>query len=117
METRTDVAQAVMTGSREVSSHPLEYLFHPRSVAVVGALSDSRKQGYCYVEQLKLFGFRGRVYPVGPRGGEVLGLRTYASLRDIPDEVDYVISCVPAGLAVDLMRDCASKGVKVVHLF
>jgi acyl-CoA synthetase (NDP forming) len=63
------------------------------------------------------YGFKGKLYALNPRGGEVWGLRMHASIRDIPESVDYVISCIPASKALQLIEDCAVKGVRVVQFF
>jgi len=95
----------------------LDAVFHPRSIAVVGASSNPDTPGYDYVRSLQEFGYKGRIYPVNPKGGEILGLAAYASLREAPGEVDYVISCVPNAYVLDLVGDCAAKGVKALQLF
>lgn len=63
------------------------------------------------------YGFRGKVYPVNLRGGEVLGLKAYLSIKDIPEPVDYAFLQVPARAAIQVIRDCAAKGVKLAALF
>lgn len=95
----------------------LDYIFHPRSVAVVGASQDPTKRGHDYTDGLIQLGFKGPIYPINTKGGEVLGLRVYTSLRDVPGPVDYVISCIPAQQVILLMHDCAAVGVKVVQFF
>jgi acyl-CoA synthetase (NDP forming) len=100
-------------------SPDLDYLFHPGSIAVVGV---SKKTGIIASGQIFLralidTGFKGRVYAVSREGGEILGLRIYAGLRDIPDKIDYVISAIPARDTPQLIIDCAAKGVKAIHMF
>ena len=95
----------------------IEAIFHPRAIAVVGASANPDTPGYDYVRSLQEFGFRGRIYPVNPRADEILGLRVYRSLRDISGEVDYVISCIPADHVIELIGDCAARGVKALQLF
>lgn len=63
------------------------------------------------------FGYQGRIYPVNPRASEVMGLKVYPSVGDIPEPVDYVIFNIPARLTPQIMADCAAKGVKAVHVF
>jgi acyl-CoA synthetase (NDP forming) len=69
------------------------------------------------VRSLQEFGYKGRIYPVNPKGGEILGLPAFASLRDISGGVDYVISCIPNAHILDLVGDCALAGVKALQLF
>ena len=61
----------------------LDYIFHPKSIAVAGASATPDKQGHTYFKNL-LEDFRGRVYPINFRADEVLGVRTYKSVRDLP---------------------------------
>ena len=95
----------------------LAELFSPRGVAVVGA-SPAGKASFAghVVQSLKEAGFPA-IYPVNPKYPEVLGLPCYASLRAIPGIVDHVVVSIPAELALELLDDCAAKGVKSVHFF
>ena len=100
--------------------HPasiLEDIFHPASIAVVGASENPASQGYEYVRCLREFGYGGAIYPVNPKLTEVLGLQAYPSLTDVPGQVDYVISCIPAAGVLDLVDECGRKEVKAVHFF
>jgi acyl-CoA synthetase (NDP forming) len=96
-------------------AHPLEYIFHPRSVAVVGATSAS--YGDQFVGSLREIGFPGPIYPVNPKADEIMGLRCYPSVREIPEPVDHVISSVSATRLREIIEDCGARGVKVIHLF
>ncbi len=100
-----------------MSVEELQEILYPRSVAVVGASTNTRSWGYAYVDHLVEYGFRGDIYPVNPRYSEVAGFTAYPSVRDIPGAVDYVISCVPASGVLDMLADCAAKGVRAVHLY
>ena len=100
-----------------MSTHPLEEILHPQSIAVVGASNNPSSSGYGFTQFLLEHEFKGKIYPVNPKYSEILGIKTYASLRDIPGSVDYVISCIPAGEVLGMLEDCSQKGVKAVHLF
>jgi len=93
----------------------LDIAFNPRSVAVAGVGPETT--GRLYVESLRRTGFAGEVYPLHPKGGEIDGLKVYAGLAQVPGPVDLVISCVPAHLVPQLLRDCSEKGVKVLSMF
>jgi len=97
----------------------LEFLFHPQSVAVVGASSSSErlKGGDFFLKSLKDYGFKGKLYPINPRASEIMGLKAYPSVRDVPGSVEYVISCIPASETPQLVKDCVAKGVKAIALF
>ena len=97
--------------------HEFKSIFHPESIAVVGASQDKRKVGYGWVKGLIDAGFSGNIYPVNPRGGKLLGLEIYPSLTAIPKTVDYVIVVIPREVVPGLLDDCAAKKVKAVHFF
>lgn len=102
-----------------LASLSLEYLFHPRSIAVAGVSgdSDSFNAGLRYLLIMAESGFKGSLHGVNPSGNEVAGFKIYASVRDVPGEVDYVISAIPARFTPQLMNDCVVKGVKAVQFF
>ena len=60
----------------------IKYLFEPRAVAVVGASHDQKKIGYKILDNIISGGYPGKVYPVNPKGGEILGLRGYKALPE-----------------------------------
>jgi acyl-CoA synthetase (NDP forming) len=95
----------------------LEAILHPRAIAVAGASANAISQGHEYVRCLLDFGYRGSIYPINPNLDEVLGLKAYPSLLEVPGPVDYVISCIPAAGVLKLVDDCARKGVKAIHFF
>jgi acyl-CoA synthetase (NDP forming) len=95
----------------------LDAIFHPRSIAIVGASSNPDTPGYDYLHSHQAFGFKGKLYPVNPKGGEILGLPVYTSLRDIEGDVDLVISCVPSKFVLDLVEDAAAKRARAVQMF
>jgi len=95
----------------------LERLFNPSSVAVVGASNDARKTGNRYVKNLSGGAFKGSLYPVNPGEPEILGMKSYPRVIDIPGEVDLAIVVVPARFVPEVIGDCVRKGVQfaVVH--
>jgi len=97
----------------------LDSVFSPESMAVAGVGSDNTSWtvGTAFVETLLDFGFKGRLYPLNPKGGETLGLKIYRSLEDIPGPVDQVMSFIPAPRVPQLVKDCIAKQVKVLSLF
>jgi acyl-CoA synthetase (NDP forming) len=98
--------------------HNLDVLFHPSSVAIVGASSNPASSGYSFTRYLIDHNFKGKIYPVNPRLKDFFGLKAYANLKDIPEsEVDYVICCIPAEGVLTLLEDCKNKNVNLVHLF
>ena len=109
--------ESMSKASGQQTWRELDALFHPRSVAIVGASTNPEKQGHRYVSHLLEFAFKGPIYPVNPKAKEILGLKVYPSIKEIPPPLDYVISCIPAHEAPSLMEECAAMGVKGVHFF
>ena len=106
----------------EKPAHPLESLFYPKNIAVVGAspkggLAGGRWGGNTYIEGSIQLHFKGKIFPVHPTAENILGFTAYKSVREIPAEVDLVIFSVPSKVVLEVMGDCVAKGVKYVHLF
>ena len=94
----------------------IDYLFEPRSVAVIGASQNKTKIGYRIVENIVSRGYQGVIYPVNPKGDEVLGNKIYPDLSRIPGEVDLAVIAIPAKHVFDAVKDCAEKGVKYLAI-
>ena len=88
----------------------LDKFFNPKSVAVIGASRTPGKLGYTILENLKL-SFNGKIYPINPNAGEILGLITYPSLLDIKDPIDLAIIVVPSEIVKDIVMDCSKKKI------
>ncbi len=95
----------------------LKDVFYPESIAVIGASSDEEKEKRGWTGNLLNFGYKGRLYPVNPKGTQVLGLKIYSSVTAIEEPVDYAILNVSAPLVPRLLRECAAKEVKIAHVF
>ena len=79
----------------------LTRLLSPRSIAIVGLSSDPQKHGGRVLGSLRKFGYPGEIWGVNPRGGEIAGLETYRSLRDVPGCPDAVVLAVPGTAALE----------------
>lgn len=90
----------------------LGVMFSPRSIAVIGASKNPKKIGYELVSNILAGGYEGRLYPVNPEGAEVMGLKSYTSVKSIPGEVDLAVIAVPAAYVPDVLEECGEKGVK-----
>jgi len=95
-----------------MTTSDIKYLFEPQSVAVIGASSNPNKIGYKIVENIVSGGYTGRIYPVNPKGGDILGLQTYKSLSEITDEIDLACITIPAKFVFNAVEDCVAKKVK-----
>ena len=91
----------------------MRYLFEPQSIAVIGASYDTAKIGYKVLENIVLSSYLHKVYPINPRGGEILGLQVFKTLEDINEPIDLAFIVIPAKLVFDAVKRCAEKGVKI----
>jgi acyl-CoA synthetase (NDP forming)/GNAT superfamily N-acetyltransferase len=89
-------------------------VLHPRSVAVIGASTDPAKVGHAVLRSLLHENFAGPVYPVNPDARSVHGVRAYAAVTDIPDDVDLAVVAVPPDGMPGVMDSCLAKGVKAL---
>jgi acyl-CoA synthetase (NDP forming) len=94
----------------------LEPLFSPKSVALVGISKTATNVAYMFLHNLLDAGFT-KVYPVNPKGGELLGVKVYQSIKDIPGEIDLALLTVPRKAIPGILRDCVEKGVKGAVLY
>jgi len=105
-----DRASDVLRAAR----HPLDAIFRPHSVAVIGATEKQGSVGRTILWNLISSPFGGTVYPVNPTRPSTLGVKAYPSLAAIPDPVDLAVIVTPAAGVPGLVAECAGKGVKGV---
>lgn len=89
----------------------LDRVFRADSVAIIGASKDARKRGFQAINSLINEKYEGKIYPVNPKGGTVLGIKCYNSILDIEDDVDLALITTPASTLPSLIKDCGKKGV------
>ncbi len=92
----------------------LEKFFNPKAVAVIGAAREPGKVGHDVVRNLLDFRFPGKIFPVNPKAQEILGLKAFPSILDIPEKVDLGVIAVRAPLVPQVIRQCGEKGVKAL---
>lgn len=96
---------------------PVDYFFHPQSIAVIGASANLTKLSGRPIAALLQKKFAGAIYPVNPRYEEVAGLICYPSIGAVPGPVDLAIVSVPIEGTLAALRECAGKGVKAAVVF
>ncbi len=89
----------------------IEKFFNPNSVAIVGASPKPGKVGNVILANFKRR-FKGRIYPVNPKHEEIMGLKCYPSIKDLPETPDLVVIAIPAPKVPQVLRDAGEKGVK-----
>jgi acetyltransferase len=92
--------------------HPLDCIFRPRSVAVIGASEREGSVGRTLLWNLIRSPFGGTVFPVNPQRHSILGIKSYRDIASVPEVVDLVIIATPAATVPQVIRECVAAGVK-----
>ncbi|MEA3326461.1 MAG: acetate--CoA ligase family protein [Chloroflexota bacterium] len=87
-------------------------LLRPKGIAIIGASTKPGKIGHTVVKNLVESGYEGGIYPVNPSADEILGLKAYKSVLDIPHHVDAATITIPAKYVLDVIKECGEKGIK-----
>ena len=85
----------------------------PESVALIG-VPRSAATGVNTVEFMLEYGYKGRLYPVNPSADEILGVKAYPSIKDVPETVDLAVISVPRQIVPAVVEDCIGAGVKAI---
>ncbi|REE95433.1 GNAT family N-acetyltransferase [Thermomonospora umbrina] len=108
----TETSMEVMAArEHRAESRSIQRLLFPRSVAVIGASREAHSVGQTVLRHLLAGDFSGPVYPVHPTATAVAGVRAYATVLDIPDDVDLAVVAVRAESVHEVVEQCAGKGV------
>ncbi|TCM35302.1 acetate--CoA ligase family protein [Kribbella sp. VKM Ac-2568] len=97
--------------SQEEIQTAMTRIMKPRAVAVIGASNEAGKIGNSVMKNLVNGGYQGEIYPINPKGGEVLGLKAFPSITDVPGDVDVAVFAVPAKFVGGALEQCGQKGV------
>lgn len=91
----------------------IHFLFNPKSVAIIGASDSFGKWGFNIIHRILLGNGDIRIYPINPNAAEILGVKAYSTILDVPGEIDLAVIVIPPRLVLPAMEDCVKKGVKV----
>src|SRR5665213_2694650 len=86
-------------------------IMRPDAVAVIGASSEEGKIGNSVMKNLVNGGYKGKIYPINPKADEILGYKAYASVKEIPGEVDVAVFAIPAKFVAAALVECGEKKV------
>jgi acetyl coenzyme A synthetase (ADP forming)-like protein len=103
------IADTVYTSDEIVTG--MKKIFSPAGIAIIGASSDPSKLGYSTVKNIIDGGYKGKIYPINPKADEILGLKCYRSVQEIPDQVDVAVIVIPAKNVADAITALGEKGV------
>ena len=90
----------------------LDFIFKPRSVAVIGAGTDPQNVGHLILSNIRAGGFPGAVYPVNPHGGVIEGLASYRTIADLPAAPDLAIIATPPDTVAQVVADLGARGCR-----
>lgn len=90
----------------------LNGMLRPASMAVVGASATPGKIGYTVLKNLIESGYEGKIYPINPSATEILGLKVYPSIMDVPGDIDSAIITVPAKMVLSVVDELGAKNAK-----
>ncbi|WP_373480712.1 GNAT family N-acetyltransferase [Geminocystis sp.] len=92
--------------------NPLDFMFAPKSVALIGASEKEGSVGRTLLWNLISHPFGGTVFPINPKRKNVLGIRAYPNIKELPEIVDLAVIATPAVTVPNLIRECVEAGVK-----
>ena len=92
----------------------IKYVFEPESIAVVGASREPGKIGNVILRNLLEGGYQGKVYPINPKSEDIVGLKSYPSVTAVKGQVDCAVVCVKKEFTLQVVEECAKKGVKAI---
>src|SRR4051812_4040210 len=90
----------------------LEYLFSPRSVAVIGASERQGSVGRTVLGNLLAAGFKGAIFPVNPKHSVLAGLSVYPSAAALPSAPDLAIICTPPAAVPGIIAQLGERGTR-----
>ena len=108
---------SAVTGAQYDALRHLDALFHPRSIAVVGASNDPNRIGGVPLALMIERGYAGRLIPINPKYETVQGLRAYPCLAAVGEPIDIAIVAVPAAGLAATLEDAITAGVKALVVF
>jgi len=86
-------------------------IMKPESVAVIGASGETGKIGNSVMKNLINGGYKGKIYPINPSADEIMGMKAYKSVKDVPGPVDVAVFAIPAKFVAAALTECGEKKV------
>jgi len=95
-----------------MAQNDISFFFSPESIAVIGASATKGKVGNTVLNNIINSGYKGKIFPINPRGDEVCDLTCYKSVLDVPENIDIAIFVIPGKFVNPAAEECGKKGVK-----
>jgi acetyl-CoA synthetase (ADP-forming) len=95
-----------------IKESPLFRIVNPRSIAFFGASNRFSSMGTNQLSSLKSLGFEGQIYPIHPQERQVLDLKAYRSVRELPTVPDLAVMVLPNRIVAPVMEECGQRGIR-----
>jgi acyl-CoA synthetase (NDP forming) len=102
---------------RRFTNQQIDRLLRPKSVAVIGASDRHGALGATLLNNLVQYEFHGDIYPVNPKRDELLGLKVYHTVEELPEGVDCAVLAIPRAFVLDTVRGLAARGCGAVVIY
>lgn len=102
---------------RRFTNEQIDRLLRPKSVAVVGASDRKGALGATLLNNLVQYEFAGDIYPVNPKRDELLGLKVYHSVDELPEGIDCAVLAIPRPFVIDTVRSLAERNCGAVVIY
>jgi len=89
----------------------MNHIMKPDSVAVIGASPEAGKIGNSVMKNLINGGYQGKIYPIHPKADEILGVKAYRSVKDVPGAIDVAVFAIPAKFVAQALIEVGEKGI------
>jgi len=86
-------------------------IMRPDTIAVIGASAEDGKIGNSVMKNLINGGYAGKIYPIHPKAGEIMGRKAYKSVKDVPGEIDVAVFAIPAKFVAQALVECGEKKI------
>src|SRR4051812_22597767 len=89
----------------------MKRIMQPKAIAVIGASNEAGKIGNAVMKNLINGGYKGTIYPIHPKEAEIMGIKAFKSVKDIPGEIDTAVFAIPAKLVAGALKECGEKKI------
>jgi acetyl coenzyme A synthetase (ADP forming)-like protein len=86
-------------------------IMKPKAIAVIGASNETGKIGNSVMKNLINGGYKGTIYPIHPKEAEIMGIKAFKSVKDVPGEIDTAVFAIPAKMVAGALKECGEKKI------
>ncbi len=99
------------TRSNEEIVTAMNRIMRPDALAVIGASAENGKIGNSVMKNLINGGYKGKIYPIHPKADEIMGMKAYKSVKDVPGDIDVAVFAIPAQFVAGALTECGEKKI------